>query len=146
MSNFSLSEESKYNVSDPLALFYDLTLDKKNTILLESLEVHTKAGTTSLLGINSALKFSCLDRVVTIEILNENGLVAAEDLIKLLPANDISVLSKNEKEIKILFKEIDQNQDEDSRLKATTVLDTLRKALMLNPKFGKKEDLILAGV
>ncbi|MEE1340073.1 MAG: anthranilate synthase component 1 [Succinivibrionaceae bacterium] len=146
MSNFSLSEESKYNVSDPLALFYDLTLNKKNTILLESLEVHTKAGTTSLLGINSALKFSCLDRVVTIEILNENGLVAAEDLIKLLPANDISVLSKNEKEIKILFKEIDQNQDEDSRLKATTVLDTLRKALMLNPKFGKKEDLILAGV
>ena len=47
--------ESGY-IKDPLALFYELTQGTKNNILLESQEIHTKAGTQSLLGVSSALR------------------------------------------------------------------------------------------
>ena len=43
--------ESGY-IKDPLALFYELTQGTKNNILLESQEIHTKAGTQSLLGVS----------------------------------------------------------------------------------------------
>ena len=78
--------ESGY-IKDPLALFYELTQGTKNNILLESQEIHTKAGTQSLLGVSSALRISCMGHEVTIRVLNENGEYAAEQLLPLIENN-----------------------------------------------------------
>lgn len=143
MSNIQLNAYSEY-IQDPLALFYDLTNNTKNTILLESLEIHTKAGTKSMLGISSALRISCLKQNVTIKVLNNNGKAALKELLNTLPSE---VLVNNQGDTVILtYPEIDNNLDEDSRLKALTVVDTLRCTLKLTPVNGSRDEIMLAGV
>ena len=141
--------ESGY-IKDPLALFYELTQGTKNNILLESQEIHTKAGTQSLLGVSSALRISCMGHEVTIRVLNENGEYAAEQLLPLIE-NNVRIEKLTDavgkiKELTLLYPEIDTCQDEDSRLKATTVLDTLRKILKLSPVLEETSDFLIAGV
>ncbi len=141
--NKGIQAESGY-VLDPLALFYEISEDKSNTILLESLEVHTKAGNNSMLGISSALRISCLGQVVTVKILNENGKFAASKLKNVLPKE--VTIADNENGFTITYPEVDANLDEDSRLKAITVIDALRKTLTIEPTSGSKKDLMLSGV
>ncbi len=144
MSSNQLKASSVY-IQDPLALFYDLTRDRSNNILLESLEVHTKAGTTSILGIDAALRISCLDKVVTIKILNQNGFEACQLLLQHLD-DRIQVLEQDEFHVVLEYPAVDHNLDEDSRLKSLTVLDTLRQVIKLAPACGDAEDMLLAGV
>ncbi len=144
MSDNLLQAQTEY-VKDPLALFYDLTHSKKNNILLESLEIHTRAGTNSILGINAALRLSCMNKEVTVKILNDNGKAAAELLLAKLP-KEVTIKSRSEQEVVLVYPPIDTNQDEDSRLKALTVLDTLRQILHLTPAVGSTNDIFLAGV
>ena len=146
MSNTKLSAEAGY-VQDPLALFYDLTDsgNRKNNILLESLEIHTKAGTQSILGIDSALRISSLGRRVFIRVLNENGSGALAKLLPLLPKT-VTVTPADNGVTVLEYPETDRNQDEDSRLKALTVLDSLRNILAIEPETGSHEDNLLAGV
>ena len=106
--------ESGY-IKDPLALFYELTQGTKNNILLESQEIHTKAGTQSLLGVSSALRISCMGHEVTIRVLNENGEYAAEQLLPLIE-NNVRIEKLTDavgkiKELTLLYPEIDTCQD-----------------------------------
>jgi anthranilate synthase component I len=143
MSNKQLCASSRY-IEDPLALFYDLTEYKSNTILLESQEIHTKAGTRSFLGINSALRISCNGLEVTIKILNKNGEAVAKKLCESLP-EEVTIVEHSASRIILRYPQIDKCQEEDSRLKAISVLDTLRSILKLEPISGTAEDLMLAG-
>ena len=115
-----IKEESGH-ISDPLALFYELTNGSRNNILLESMEIHTKAGTQSLLGVNSALRISCRGLQVTVQILNGNGRAAAELLKKALPAE--VRLEEKADSLVITYPEVDRSLDEDSRLKSLTVIE-----------------------
>src|SRR5574344_2020085 len=143
MSNKQLCASSGY-IEDPLALFYDLAEYKSNTILLESQEIHTKAGTRSFLGINSALRISCNGLEVTIKILNKNGEAVAKKLCESLP-EEVTIVEHSASRIILRYPQIDKCQEEDSRLKAISVLDTLRSILKLEPISGTAEDLMLAG-
>lgn len=146
MSNTKLSAETGY-VQDPLALFYDLTDsgNQKNNILLESLEIHTKSGNQSILGISSALRISCLGRRVYIKALNRNGSGALAKLLPLLPGA-VTVIPESDNVTVLEYPETDRNQDEDSRLQGLTVLDCLRKILLIEPETGSREDNLLGGV
>ena len=139
-----LIKEESGHISDPLALFYELTNGSRNNILLESMEIHTKAGTQSLLGVNSALRISCRGLQVTVQILNGNGRAAAELLKKALPAE--VRLEEKADSLVITYPEVDRSLDEDSRLKSLTVIDTLRQILRLSPEISDPNDFLLAGI
>lgn len=139
-----ITAESGY-IKDPLALFYEMSDNRENTILLESLEIQTKAGTLSMLGISSALRFSCLGQDVNVKILNKNGAFAAEQLLTLLP-KEIKVATPSANTIVLSVPKADRTLDEDSRLKSLSVFDVLRAALKLTPIGGTSNDIRLSGV
>lgn len=140
----SLTRETGGYVRDPLALFYDLTEGKTNCILLESREIHTKAGTQSLLGVSAALRLTCRGLRVTAEILNPNGRAAADLLRKDVPEG--VAVAETDAGLEFTYPETDRNLDEDSRLKSLTVLETLRSVLRLSPAVGDNNDFLLAGI
>ncbi|MGN1392535.1 MAG: anthranilate synthase component 1 [Succinivibrionaceae bacterium] len=143
MINDKLKADTSY-IKDPLALYYDLTKETKNNILLESLEIHTKAGTQSLLGISSALRIACIGKTVTIKVLNNNGQIALDQLLQNIQKE--IVIKRTSYGAELTYPDIDPNQDEDSRLKSLTVLDCLRQILKLIPYSGTLDELMLAGV
>ncbi len=143
MNTDNLKAESNY-IEDPLALFYDVTNGEKDNILLESLEIHTKSGNRSILCISSAMRISCKEQQVEIKCLSKNGEAAFEKFKDFLPKE---VKASGAYPLyKLDYPRINQNQDEDSRLKALTVLDSLRTMLKISPVQGFKEDNLLAGV
>ena len=132
-------------IKDPLALFYEMSGDNPNTILLESLEIHTKAGTLSMLGVSAALRISCLGHEVTVKALNANGAAAASQLLTLLP-KEVKVTTPTPESFVLTYPKVNQAQDEDSRLKSLTVFDALRTVLKLQPYAGSSKNLMLSGV
>lgn len=143
-SNNFLKVQTAY-IKDPLALYYDLTKDTSNTILLESLEVQTQAGTNSLLGISSALKFICNENDVTVKILNNNGKAAAKQLLD-YTSSDVKITHNSDLEFTLSFPKVCDIIDEDSRLKHLNVLDALRSALKITPQSTNSQDIFLAGI
>lgn len=75
----ALMSDAAY-VADPLALFAQLTTANDNSLLLESAEIDTKAGTQSLLLIDSCVRLTCRGLSVSAEALNRNGLAVLDRL------------------------------------------------------------------
>jgi anthranilate synthase component 1 len=110
-------------VSDPLLAYQ--ALGKENSLLLESAEIESKANLTSLLLIDAAIRIECNDQSVTITALTANGRSVFPVLIeKLTPYHSTQEVSENN--IRFEFPPVDQNLDEDSRLKQASVFDVLR--------------------
>jgi anthranilate synthase component 1 len=110
-------------VSDPLLAYQ--ALGKENSLLLESAEIESKANLTSLLLIDAAIRIECNDQSVTITALTANGRSVFPVLIeKLTPYHSTQEVSENN--IRFEFPAVDQNLDEDSRLKQASVFDVLR--------------------
>ena len=110
-------------VSDPLLAYQ--ALGKENSLLLESAEIESKANLTSLLLIDAAVRIECNDQSVTITALTANGRSVFPVLIdKLRPYHSTQEVSENN--IRFEFPPVDQNLDEDSRLKQASVFDVLR--------------------
>ncbi|USD36495.1 anthranilate synthase component 1 [Ferrimonas sp. SCSIO 43195] len=107
----------------PAALFQALCGDKANSMLLESAEVDTKAGTQSLLMIDAALRIECNGRQVRCEPLTLNG----ESLIPLL-SERLAAFSPQLQQgtLCLTVPEPPRDLDEDSRLKAPSPLSVLR--------------------
>ncbi|GAA3534500.1 anthranilate synthase component 1 [Zobellella aerophila] len=133
-----LSQEAPYT-GDPLALFSALSQPGDNSILLESAEIDTKAGTQSLLMLDACLRLVCRHRQVTLTALNANGLPALVLLEQALGG------LRNGNELGIDFPQADANLDEDSRLKAASVLDTLRLILTRFHAPQGQQHIFLAG-
>ena len=80
----SVSVSAAY-VADPLALFTQLTTPHDNSLLLESAEIDTKAGTQSLLLIDACVRLVCNGLDVTATALNHNGTALLDCLQSALP-------------------------------------------------------------
>jgi anthranilate synthase component 1 len=110
-------------VSNPLLAYQ--ALGKENSLLLESAEIESKANLTSLLLIDAAIRIECNDQSVTITALTANGRSVFPILIEKLAAYHSSQ-QVSENNIRFEFPPVDQNLDEDSRLKQASVFDVLR--------------------
>ncbi|MGY3876240.1 anthranilate synthase component 1 [Aeromonas enteropelogenes] len=130
-------------VADPLALYSQLCQGRPNNLLLESVEIDSKAGKQSLLLVDACLRIECRGRTVRVRSLNDNGV----QLQRLLSERLSTVIKQSEVagELQLDFPVSDRALDEDSRLKGTSVLDVLRT---LQQELGceqGKEALFMAG-
>ncbi|MGY3891791.1 anthranilate synthase component 1 [Aeromonas mytilicola] len=111
-------------VTDPLALYTRLCQDSPNNLLLESVEIDSKAGTQSLLLVDACLRIECRGRTVRVRALTSNGVQLQRLLEQRLPA--IITQTRVADELQLDFPASDRTLDEDSRLKGSSVLDVLR--------------------
>ena len=116
-------------VNDPQELFEQLTSRFDNTLLLESAEIDTKAGTKSVLITGSANRITCFGRTVFSQALTPNGFNVNDQLYEILKQNSELEVSLNGNVLTVEYPPLPSDLDEDSRLKATTVLDSLRAVL-----------------
>lgn len=116
-------------VEEPQDLFEQLTTPFNNTLLLESAEIDSKVGTKSVLITGSANRISCFGRTVFSQALTANGYNVNEQLYKLLKDDSKLNLTQNGNVLTIEYPPLNDRLDEDSRLKSTTVLDSLRTIL-----------------
>ncbi|MGL4716805.1 MAG: anthranilate synthase component I, partial [Aeromonas sp.] len=132
-------------VADPLALYTRLCQGRPNNLLLESVEIDSKAGKQSLLLVDACLRIECRGRTVRVRSLNDNGVPLQSLLAERLPV--VVARSLVDGELQLDFPASDREQDEDSRLKGSSVLDvlrTLQQALQCPLGLGK-EALFMAG-
>ncbi|MFM5588702.1 anthranilate synthase component 1 [Aeromonas rivipollensis] len=111
-------------VTDPLALYTQLCQHKPNNLLLESVEIDSKAGTQSLLLVDACLRIECRGRTVRVRTLTSNGIQLQRLLEQRLPA--VITQTRVADELQLDFPASDRTLDEDSRLKGSSVLDVLR--------------------
>lgn len=111
-------------VTDPLALYTQLCQDSPNNLLLESVEIDSKAGTQSLLLVDACLRIECRGRTVRVRALTRNGVQLQRLLEQRLPA--VITQTRVADELQLDFPASDRTLDEDSRLKGSSVLDVLR--------------------
>lgn len=130
-------------VTDPLALYSQLCQGRPNNLLLESVEIDSKAGTQSLLLVDACLRIECRGRTVQVRALSDNGAQLQRLLLERLPAAIDQRLVDGE--LCLAFPASDRELDEDSRLKGSSVLDVLRTLQReLQCQLGK-DALFMAG-
>lgn len=139
----SVSVSAAY-VADPLALFTQLTTPHDNSLLLESAEIDTKAGTQSLLLIDACVRLVCNGLDVTATALNHNGTALLDCLQSALPP--AVAQERVDQQLQLHFPPINSAQDEDSRLKALSVFDALRTLLTQLHCSEGKEAIFLGGI
>ncbi|PQJ88907.1 anthranilate synthase component 1 [Aliivibrio sifiae] len=111
-------------VSDPTELYSTLCAHQAMSLLLESAEVDSKQNLKSLMLIDAAVRIHCLDKEVVLEALTPNG----ENLLNSLSLSfPISLISQSSHtKLTLHFPEINQELDEDSRLRELSSFDALR--------------------
>jgi anthranilate synthase component 1 len=119
----TLTDTASYQ-SDPLAVFHQLTGDRKNNLLLESAEIDKKHQLKSLLLTDAAVKIVCHGNTVTFEALTSNGLSAIDFAQQQLSAH--AQLKKTDNCLQAIFPEIVEQLDEKSRLLAINPFQSLR--------------------
>lgn len=130
-------------VTDPLALYTQLCQGRPNNLLLESVEIDSKAGTQSLLLVDACLRIECRGHTVRVRALNDNGARLQRLLAEQLPA--VIGQSRVDDELHLDFPRSDRELDEDSRLKGSSVLDVLRTLQQQLHCSEGKEALFMAG-
>lgn len=130
-------------VTDPLALYTRLCQDRPNNLLLESVEIDSKAGTQSLLLVDACLRIECRGRAVQVRPLGDNGAALLRLLEQRLPA--VITQTRVVDELHLDFPASDRELDEDSRLKGSSVLDVLRTLQRELQCQQGKEALFMAG-
>ena len=134
-------------VSDPLNLFAQLTDygQHKRTLLLESAEIDSKADTQSLMILDTALSLSCSGRSVAITAHTANGQSLLAWLNKELQQQ--AELTLSGQQLTALFPSPAANLDEESRLKASSPLEVIRRLLKrLKLAKGGSEGVFIGGV
>lgn len=109
---------------DPTAVFHQLCGARPATLLLESAAIDSKRNLKSLLIVDSALRIKALGNCVVVQVLSENGRAVLPLLIAALPPKVIAVQRPDG--VELTFPANQEVQDEDSRLKSTSVFDALR--------------------
>jgi len=126
----SISIKANY-FNDPLELFSRFTKDNQNALLLESAEIDSKDNLKSLMLIDTAVKFECNGKVVTITALVDNGLPVIQHLTNTFKQQHANTtkLDLNDNTLVITFLDNDTNVDEDTRLKQANAFEVLRAAV-----------------
>ncbi len=130
---------------DPTAVFHQLCGASPATLLLESAEITSKQNLKSLLIIDSALRITALGQQVTLQALTLNGTALLSHLDAVIPDSVHIEVHPNSRILH--FPHNTQLQDEDSRLKAVSVFDSLRLLLKLvDVPDTEREGMLLGGL
>jgi anthranilate synthase component 1 len=139
----SISLQTSY-VADPLALYRQIKSQSKNSLLLESAEIDSKADLQSMLLIDAALKISCNGSIVTIEAKSNNG----HSLLPFL-AEQLSeyVSDQQENILEVTFTNPDPLLDENQRLMHQNAFEVLRTVInKIKSNTDERFSLFLGGV
>ncbi|MGN0835782.1 MAG: anthranilate synthase component 1 [Candidatus Spyradosoma sp.] len=135
---------AKY-VGEPLDLYERVRRGRAaNTLLLESADITTHAGTQSLILADASLRVCCRGRRVSVEALDANGAAAFAPLRAALA--DVPAEAESPTTLVFTFPPIDAEQDEGTRLRARSPLDALRA---LREAFAPSDDaerFLLGGI
>ena len=112
-------------VDDPLAAFAHLCGNKNNALLLESAEIDSKDDLQSLLMVDAALRMECRGNRVEVKALTGNGASVLPLFVDHAP-DGLHIKERTDTSITLVCDEADGELDEDSRLKAASVMDALR--------------------
>lgn len=116
-------------IEDPLNAYRALCAERPNTLLLESAEIESKDNITSLILVDSAVRFVCQGHQVNCYALTQNGEhvldLLAEELSAFVVTTDTPNDSAN-RQLTLSFPAPAPNLDEDSKLKQPSVFDVLR--------------------
>lgn len=119
-----LQKKSNY-YNNPLKIFNHICKNNKNTLLLESSNINNKKKLKSIILVDNALRISLLKNIVYIKSLTLNGTNFVKYLEKIIP--EYISIKKNKNTLKLKFKNLlNQNIDEDSKLKEKSVFDVFR--------------------
>ena len=118
-------EQVGHYVDDPLAAFAHLCGNKNNALLLESAEIDSKDDLQSLLMVDAALRMECRDNRVEVKALTGNGVSVLPLFVDHAP-DGLHIKERTDTSITLVCDEADGELDEDSRLKAASVMDALR--------------------
>ncbi len=118
-------EQVGHYVDDPLAAFAHLCGNKNNALLLESAEIDSKDDLQSLLMVDAALRMECWDNRVEVKALTGNGASVLPLFVEHAP-DGLHIKERTDTSITLVCDEADGELDEDSRLKAASVMDALR--------------------
>ena len=118
-------EQVGHYVDDPLAAFAHLCGNKNNALLLESAEIDSKDDLQSLLMVDAALRMECWDNRVEVKALTGNGASVLPLFVDHAP-DGLHIKERTDTSITLVCDEADGELDEDSRLKAASVMDALR--------------------
>ena len=118
-------EQVGHYVDDPLAAFAHLCDNKNNALLLESAEIDSKDDLQSLLMVDAALRMECRDNRVEVKALTGNGASVLPLFVEHAP-DGLHIKERTDTSITLICDEADGELDEDSRLKAASVMDALR--------------------
>lgn len=134
--------EAAYH-KEPPALFQQLCGARQACLLLESADIDSKDNLKSLMIIDTALRIIALENRVTLHALSSNGLSLLTALDARLPS-DIQLISRPQSR-ELIFPAIDPLQDEDSRLKSSSVFDVLRIIPQLIAGADQQRDAVFLG-
>ncbi|MEC7082081.1 MAG: anthranilate synthase component 1 [Pseudomonadota bacterium] len=118
-------EQVGHYVDDPLAAFAHLCGNKNNALLLESAEIDSKDDLQSLLMVDAALRMECRGNRVEVKALTGNGASVLPLFVDHAP-DGLHIKERTDTSITLICDEADGELDEDSRLKAASVMDALR--------------------
>lgn len=118
-------EQAGHYIDDPLAAFAHICGKKSNALLLESAEIDSKDDLQSLLMVDAALRLECRSSTVVITALTGNG-KSVLPLFQTERPEGLNVTHSDETSITLECDIASSELDEDSRLKAASVMDALR--------------------
>ena len=139
-----LEKRTVRHVSEPLDLYEKIRRARRaNTLLLESADLTTHAGTQSLIVADACLRVSCRGRRVFVEALDENGAAAIPALREALGGGPAE---EKENALAFAFPPADDDLDEESRLRAPSPLDVLRALRERCAPADDPERFLLGGI
>ncbi|AGP85121.1 anthranilate synthase component 1 [Alteromonas mediterranea] len=118
-------EQVGHYIDNPLAAFAHLCGNKSNALLLESAEIDSKDDLQSLLMVDAALRMECRGNRVEVKALTGNG-ASVLPLFACHAPEGLHVTERTDTSVTLLCDDADSELDEDSRLKAASVMDALR--------------------
>lgn len=128
---------------DPAAVFHQLCGARPATLLLESADIDSKENLQSLMIVDSALRISALGNRVTFQALSDNGRALLTLLDDALPSD---ILNEPRPDGRVLtFPAPQDQQDEDSRLRALSVFDALRLIPQLVNSPSEEREAVFVG-
>ena len=118
-------EQVGHYIDNPLAAFAHLCGNKSNALLLESAEIDSKDDLQSLLMVDAALRMECRGNRVEVKALTGNG-ASVLPLFACHAPEGLHITERTDTSVTLLCDDADSELDEDSRLKAASVMDALR--------------------
>ncbi|AWL11722.1 Anthranilate synthase [Saliniradius amylolyticus] len=139
----SLIKDAPYQ-PDPLALYQHLCRERGNTLLLESAEIDSKDNLKSLILTDAAVRLECRGHQVNAVALTDNGQAVLPVLAEYSGAE---VSEQGLTQLTLTYPPADAELDEDARLKAHSVFDSLRACVQrLTPLRDHPQAVFLGGV